>query len=139
MSEQPQPSTGPMPSDPTPSKPSTPKVKTPWWAYATVLVFVLSVGLCVARTNSNHSEPTSDDKQADAKRACQEKFIADRLKAPATAKYSGVTVSGAGGSYTVAGAVDSQNAFGALVRASFTCSVHLDGDQWVLVSATVDG
>ena len=137
MSEQPQ-SSAPMPWDPTPANPKKPKAGTPWWAYAIVLGIVAVVGICVARTNTK-TEPTPEDKQADAKRACQGKFIPDRLKAPATAKFSSVTVSGAAGSYTVAGAVDSQNAFGALVRASFTCSVHLDGDQWILDSASVNG
>lgn len=136
MNEQPQPPAGPMPWD-TPDRPARPKTNTPWWAYGIVLALVAIVGICVARTNTKH-EPTSEDKQADAKRACQEKFIPDQLKAPATAKYSGVTVSGLGGTYTVTGAVDSQNAFGALVRATFTCSVHLDGEQWILDSATVN-
>lgn len=137
MSEQP-PVDAPMPWDPTPGKPVKPKSKTPWWAYVIAVAVVAVIGICVARTNTK-TEPTSEDKQADAKRACQEKFIPDRLKAPATAKYSGVTVSGAAGQYTVAGAVDSQNSFGALVRSSFTCSVHLDGDQWILDSAAVNG
>jgi len=138
MTEKPQPSTpGPMPWD-EPDKPSRPKTKTPWWAYVVVLTIVAVVALCVARAGNTKSDPTPEDKRADAKRACQEKFIADRLKAPATAKYSDVTVSGAAGSYTVAGAVDSQNSFGALVRSSFTCSVHLNGDQWILDNAAVN-
>jgi hypothetical protein len=126
-----------MTEQPTPETPA--KTKTPWWAWVTVLATVAVVALCVARTGNSKTEPTSEDKQADAKRACQEKFIPARLKAPATAKYSGVTVSGFSGSYEVAGSVDSQNSFGALVRSSFTCSVRLDGDQWVLEAAAVNG
>jgi hypothetical protein len=107
------------------------------WAIGFGVVLVAAVAFIATR--NMHTTPTPEDRQADAKRACQEKFIPDRLKAPATAQFSSVTVSGFSGTYTVSGAVDSQNAFGALVRASFTCSVHLDGDQWVLDNAAVNG
>lgn len=108
------------------------------WAIGIGVGVVAVVALCFANA-SRDTAPSAEDQQGDAKRACQEKFIADRLKAPASAKFSGVTVSESGGSYTVAGSVDSQNAFGALVRATFTCAVRLDGDQWILESAAVNG
>lgn len=106
------------------------------WAIGIVAAVVAVVALCVWRTNSK-SEPTSEDLRADAKRACQEDFIPKRLKAPATAEFSSVVVTSDGGSYKVAGSVDSQNSFGAQIRSSFTCVMHSTGDTWVLDSATV--
>lgn len=128
-----------MPWDQAPATPRKPKTETPWWAYAIVIGIIAVVGICVARVNSGSSEVGSEEMRADAKRACQEEFIPDRLKAPKTAAFSDVKILPVGGGYTVSGSVDSQNAFGALVRASFTCSVHLDGDQWILDLATVNG
>lgn len=110
------------------------------WAIGIVVAIVAVVGFLVTR--NVHTTPTGHELSNDAKRACQEQFIPDRLKAPATAKYSGVTVSmpnarSYGDEYTVTGSVDSENSFSALVRSTFTCVVHSSGDQWVLVSATV--
>jgi hypothetical protein len=117
---------------------STPaKAKAPWWLYAIVAaVFVLCA---IAITRSTDQGPTDAENRDDAKRACQEKFIPSRLKAPATAEFSDVTVTVAGATYEVAGTVDSENAFGAKVRASFSCTMHSDADRWVLDSASVDG
>jgi hypothetical protein len=107
------------------------------WAIG-IGVLVVGIVALVATYNPHH-EATPAEKKADAQRACEEQFVPPRLKAPATAQFSDVATTEVGGSYRVAGAVDSQNGFGALVRASFTCSVRLDGDQWVLESAAVTG
>lgn len=135
MSQQPQP-TAPMPWD-APDKPSRPKSnRTPWWPFAILAALIGAVALIVSIPT--HHDPTSDETKADAGRACQEKFIPARLKAPATAKFSNVKILGADGGYVVSGSVDSQNAFGALVRATWSCTVHSSGDQWVLDSAGVN-
>jgi hypothetical protein len=107
------------------------------WAIG-IGVAIVGIVILVATYNPHH-EATPAEKQADAKRACQEQFIPARLKAPGTAQFTDVAVTELGGSYRVAGSVDSQNGFGALVRASFTCSVRLDGDNWVLEAAAVTG
>lgn len=106
------------------------------WAIGIVAALAAVVGLCMWNGSKPH-KATDDETRNDAKRACQERFIPDRLKAPATAKYADVTVSVAAEEYTVAGSVDSQNSFGALVRSSFTCVIHSSGDQWTLDSASV--
>jgi len=117
--------------------PASAKSKTPWWAYAVVLGIAGIIALIVAHPTKH--QPTSTENRDDATRACQEKFVPDRLKAPATAKFSNVTTTAtAAGGYTVVGSVDSENGFGALIRSTFTCSVHSSGDQWVLDSATVN-
>jgi len=113
------------------------KASAPWWWYAVGVAVLAACGLFVFQ--SQHTEPTSEDNSRDAQRACEKNFIPSRLKAPATAKFSGESVSHAGETYTVTGAVDSENGFGALIRASFTCVMHSSDDQWVLDSASVDG
>lgn len=68
-------------------------------------------------------------KQYEAKDSCHE-WVKERLKSPSTASFSGDTVSGSNGDYTIAGAVDSQNSFGATVRSTWTCTIRLDGNTW---------
>ena len=54
--------------------------------------------------------------------------VTDRLKAPATAEFAGiddVEVTKDGGNYTISGAVDSENGFGALIRSSWMCDVFV--------------
>ncbi|WP_242892501.1 hypothetical protein [Actinomadura litoris] len=66
-----------------------------------------------------------------------EGFVKKGLKAPASARFSGEHASEDAGVWTVRGSVDSQNAFGALIRNSFSCSVRPRGDAdetWDLVS-----
>lgn len=130
--------TTPDPDPPeTPAEETTkPEVKVPWWMYAIVLSII---GACALALWPKNHPPTGQEIRDDAKRVCQEKFIPARLKAPASADFSDVTVDVAGETYTVAGTVDSQNAFGAKVRATFACVMHSSGDQWVLDSANVDG
>jgi hypothetical protein len=105
------------------------------WTAGIIAAVVAVAFLLVWR--SGDSEPTTEDLRSDAARACQEDFIPARLKAPATAAFSSVTTTTAGATYTVTGSVDSENSFGAKIRSSFTCAMHLAGDRWVLESANV--
>lgn len=70
-----------------------------------------------------------------AKRAC-EGFVRDQLKAPATADFSSEDVTANSPLYTVTGAVDAENSFGAKLRSRFTCVVYDDGTAWRLQSLT---
>lgn len=118
---------------------ASPPAKTPtaWWVYALVIAVIALCGLFIFR--SNHTNATPEDLSRDAQRACEENFIPGKLKAPASAKFSGESVTHAGETYTVSGQVDSENSFGALIRAPFTCVMRSDGDKWDLDSATVGG
>lgn len=78
------------------------------------------------------------DLSGDAIRVCEEEFVPKRLKAPATAEFSGASVSGTGDVFVVTGHVDSENSFGAKIRSRYTCTVRSSGDQWRLQSASVD-
>lgn len=105
---------------------------------ALLVVFVVAVVfVCVTAFISRSGDDSDPDPGPDAERVCQD-FVKKRLKAPATAKFSDVNHSGGvDGEYTVTGAVDSQNSFGALIRSDFTCTVKDDGDQWRLVTINV--
>lgn len=108
------------------------------WTAGIVLGVIALCG-AFALFSGGDDGPTEADLYRDAKRVCQDEFVPKRLKAPATAEYSGVQVTEAGGVYTVTGSVDSENAFGAKVRARWTCAVRSAGESWVLNSATVTG
>jgi len=80
--------------------------------------------------------PAGDrDRSGGARRACQD-FVRDRLKAPASADFSGpfsTDITRSGDRYTVDGTVDAENSFGAKLRYQYHCEVSLSGDQWTLV------
>ena len=103
--------------------------KTPVTAGCAVLI----AAMLIACGSGSSAGDTAVEKN-DAVRVCQDKFIPEKLKAPATAKFSNVTAVGSAVSYTVTGSVDWENGFGALIRSTFTCSVHSSGNQWVLDS-----
>jgi hypothetical protein len=144
MSSQPaehvQPATpGPMPWDAPPEQAKEPKAGRGGNGWAIVIAVAVLALIGFIATRSTHTDATPADQKADAARACEKTFIPPRLKSPATAQFSAVSTVVDGETYKVAGQVDSQNAFGALVRASFTCEMHDGGDKWVLDSANVTG
>lgn len=67
-----------------------------------------------------------------------EDFVEDRLKSPSSADFSDETVTQIRGPvWEVAGAVDSENSFGAMIRNDYTCRVKFKGDDnWTLVKLT---
>lgn len=76
-----------------------------------------------------------------AKTSCQQ-FVSQRLKAPATAKFSPTAeteITGFDdGAYRIAGWVDAQNSFSALIRSHYACWVTNEGvNRWSLLSAEV--
>jgi hypothetical protein len=77
---------------------------------------------------------------AGATAAC-EKFVTDKLKAPATAKFQrGVFAQHVGGArFHFLSYVDAENSFGANMRTNFTCEVSDLGAQWRLDSLSVRG
>jgi len=57
-----------------------------------------------------------------------EGFVRERLKAPATAKFSNEKIIAIDGKlYIVTGDVDSQNSYGAMLRSNYNCLVSRDG------------
>lgn len=64
-----------------------------------------------------------------------EQFVEDQLKSPSTAEFSGEVVHRLRGKvWIVAGEVDSENSFGAMIRNDYTCKARFVGDdQWRLL------
>lgn len=69
-----------------------------------------------------------------------ETFVKQQLKAPATAKFSQESPTMVSATeYTIGGSVDSQNSFGALLRATFACDLTIDAasNTWTSKSVSV--
>lgn len=68
-------------------------------------------------------------------------FVADALLSPASAKFPWLPDSARydGQAWRVAGYVDSQNRFGALIRSHWRCELRKNGGQWQCLSLTVAG
>jgi hypothetical protein len=96
-----------------------------------VLVVVAIAGLVFVLLRPGPAEATSRQITA-----CREK-VKTQLKAPATAQFSGesVTKQPTGGLYEVRGVVDAENGFGALLRQRYTCTATADG-QALAVTVT---
>lgn len=98
---------------------------------AIALIMILGLSTCAASLLSDKPTSTGDDpatQRMGAQSAC-ESMVKDRLKAPATADFTGVTTTGAG-PWTTTGSVDSQNSFGAQIRSSFRCELRLEGEYF---------
>ncbi|MEV0644160.1 hypothetical protein AB0I28_02740 [Phytomonospora sp. NPDC050363] len=92
-----------------------------------VLSVVIICVWCVVGSLSGGDEDS--DSSAMAEIMCEE-FVADRLKAPSTADFSGASTVAVGAStYKVTGAVDAENGFGAMIRVQYVCQVRYDGDD----------
>jgi hypothetical protein len=67
---------------------------------------------------------------AGAEVACED-FLREKLKSPASARFTGTTVASTGErSWRVSGTVDAANSFGAELRRSWTCTVRLEADTY---------
>lgn len=104
-----------------------PKKNIPWPYIVGPLIAAVVVAICVAKSSGSDGPRVGD-----AVVACK-RFVEERLTAPATADFSGETVTGEG-PFTVTGTVDAENAFGAKLRSTYTCVVRASGDTLVLDS-----
>lgn len=104
----------------------------PWWRklIGSVIAFAV-IAACVGGwvALDKKDEPWRPDSYG-AKAACRT-FVKEKLKAPTTADFSDEQVSQANGTWAVNGYVDSENSFGAKVRAAFQCEMTIDGNDWV--------
>ena len=83
------------------------------------------VGGCSALTSMNR-EPYDPNNKAEAIAQCEARVEQD-LKSPTTADFDS-TASGYG-TWTVTGTVDAENSFGAMVRATYGCTVIVSGQN----------
>jgi hypothetical protein len=97
-----------------------------------VVAAVALVVACLAKGFSDGGNP-----EVDARIACQD-WVKEQLKAPATADFSDIEISVDGDVYTVVGAVDAENSFGAKIRNHWTCETQDTGDTFTKLSVTVN-
>ena len=95
-----------------------------------IVIAVIVVWTVVASFGGDDGPDRGPGDRFGAEDVCKQ-AVKDRLKAPATAKFSSTKATLSGGSWTVTGAVDSENSFGALVRGNFTCQAdHQVDENW---------
>ena len=89
-----------------------------------VVLLVATVGAIIGNLKD-----AGDGSESTATVLCEQE-VRSHLKAPSTAKFAHSTASGAG-PWKIRGSVDSENSFGAMLRADFTCTVtHTSGDEY---------
>lgn len=110
-----------------PAEPGGTEKKPRWKKWlAAGLTFVALVFLYQSCMADNEDEAT----EVEARLVC-EQWVEDRLRAPATADFSGQVVTQMSEeSWSIRGNVDSENGFGATLRATWTCDIRLEGDGW---------
>ena len=109
------------------------------WAIAAVILLCFggAVFLFGGGKGDRGSVPSQSAMTVEARAQCRG-AVKDKLKAPATAKFSDESVTGSDPDsvWFVSGAVDSQNSFGALIRSSFECSVTFKSGEASTVMVT---
>lgn len=118
---------------PRPTWPPKRKSQWPWLVFS---AFCLMALFCLGALAPTNKHGDKYDAYIYAK-----EFVSDALRAPATADFPWEPESAAlkGTIWHVAGHVDSQNGFGALIRSHWTCQVEKRGDKWRCHSLVIDG
>jgi hypothetical protein len=141
------------PIDPTsPTTPSAPSVGVgaqllvawrvlPRWLKVVVILALLSlIGGLMQQTNPPRPTSRADD-GFDGWSACT-RAVAERLKAPSTARFHGPTASWhdqAKGTGWIRGQVDAQNSFGAMLRSTFECGLQRNDGYWGAQGVRIEG
>ena len=97
-----------------------------------LIVLALIVGAIWAGFNGSSNDPN----KYEAIRYCEDQ-IRDQLKAPSTAEFASDS-SSTSNPFVVTGSVDSENSFGAMLRADFQCTVTISGDSFRAVVDYLD-
>jgi hypothetical protein len=104
------------------------------WAVLGAVVALLAAGGVYLSTRPGGIK--RDSKRDQAVHLCEDS-IRQKLRSPATAQFSGETYSSGGNSYTVAGNVDAQNGFGAMLRDTWECTLVDSGGSLSVALATL--
>lgn len=117
------------------------------WAFVAFVVIMAAAGLWVGLSAQNsNAQDTPIAYTPDASDACivAQGFVKDRLRAPATAEFPGwripdCTVTQRGRIWVVNSYVDSQNAFGAMIRSDYTVEMiyYPASLEWQLVDIAI--
>lgn len=117
-----------------PNNPKQPNTK-----LGCAILLALAAGIAGIAVYAFSGDDTSDPTEENATVICQE-FVKKRIKSPGSAEFSGPSATDRTTlndtqpwQFKVEGHVDSDNAFGASKRNTYTCTVSTkDGDQWTL-------
>ena len=106
-----------------------------------LIVIAVIIGVIVSLSGGDDGgsggSPAEDKGDKIGAQVVCEDFVERQLKSPGSAEFSEEKVTGAHPEFTVKGAVDSENSFGALIRNNYTCTVTYKGnDNWNLVELT---
>lgn len=107
------------------------------WALTITIIALFVFAVTYLDPGHDQAEPPALPHSAVAAYTMCKSFVRDRLKAPRTAKFpwsaSEATTDLGGGRYQVVSYVDAQNAFGAMLRTNYSCTVQwAGGDRWQL-------
>lgn len=107
------------------------------WALTIAILAVFVFAVAYLDPGLDQSRPPAPPHSAVAAYTMCKSFVRDRLKAPRTARFpwsaSESTIDLGSGRYHVTSYVDAQNAFGAMLRTKFDCTVQwTGGDNWRL-------
>lgn len=111
------------------------------WGCASLLI--ISAVLAVAGSGGDSGGAEPEHSPIMAYIMCED-FVEQRLRAPSTAEFPSRGSEGSvplgGGKYRVQSHVDAENAFGAMIRSSWDCTIqHVAGtDRWRLESLSID-
>lgn len=100
-----------------------------------IILAVITLFGVIAVLGDSDNQTADEGDRVGAALTC-EKFVKDRLKAPASAGFptvSGQTIVSTGNRWKVESHVDADNGFGANVRTEYVCVVTYEGDgSWRL-------
>jgi hypothetical protein len=99
-----------------------------------VTVFVLCLGAIGGWWGEAEPEPPSEIEAVQD--ACYEAVLGE-LKSPSSAELVSIAAAPEGDGWTVWGAVDAENSFGAVLTEEFECALSPSGDRWTLDSVAV--
>ncbi len=90
------------------------------------VVIIIIIATIAGALSGSGETPYDANWSGEAIAQCED-LVREDLKAPTTAEFD--TNATGDGTWTVTGTVDSENSFGAMLRADFQCTVIIDGDS----------
>lgn len=95
---------------------------------------LIALGACSSSEDGGSSDnpPVSDEGDGFTAEVMCEEFVKERLASPSSAEFSEQDhAERAGSTWLVTGVVDSENKFGAMLRADYACTMrYLGDDEW---------
>lgn len=103
-----------------------------------IFVAVIALSVLWAMVSPDDEDDSEGPDDFAAIDVCHQE-VEEQLRAPATAEWPGdETVTHRGNEYTVSGAVDSENGFGALIRTEWVCTATwVEANRWNPVVAVL--